>query len=376
MLSACALSVALSTPGLLADPLEPIDDGVQVAVLGYHDFSSDTEETHMIISTQKFRQQLERIAAADIEVISMTDFQAWKAGDISLPPRCVMITIDDGWKSVYTEAFPVLKEYDYPFTLFLYKNYVDGGGRALTSEMIAEMKQHGATIGSHSVSHPYPSGVKRKRAAGPDAYDQFLRNEMGESKRFLEATFGEAVTTYAYPGGYHTREMHELAKEFGYRHLFTVIPEKVTRGHDNSTLPRYVILGTHDPIFEMALDFETSGGHATGIPGVDEVYSTVVPVKPQAGEIVGPRMPQIEAHFPADFDLDPSTLVMKVSGFGVVPAQWEAETRQFAWPVNRRLRISPCRIEVTWQDARGNHPDRPLKWSFQIDHEAAYVPQE
>lgn len=360
---------------LVADPLEPIDDGVQVAVLGYHDFSASAEETHMIISTQKFRRQMERLAAADVEVISMADFQAWKAGEKSLPERCALITIDDGWKSVYTEAYPILKEFGYPFTLFLYKNYVDGGGRALTTGMIREMMTHGATIGSHSVSHPYPATVKSHRAKGPDAYDQFLRQEMGESKRFLEAKFGEAVTVYAYPGGYHTKEMHVLAEEFGYRQLFTVIPGKVRRGSDPLTLPRYVVLGTHDPIFEMAMDFGASGESGAGIPGVDAVYATMVPVKPQAGEIVGSRLPRIEVDF-SEEPVDPDTLVMKVGGFGVVPANWDPDARTYAWQCNRRLRISPCRVEVNWKDDQGNAPEQPLKWSFQIDHEAAYVPRE
>ena len=53
--------------------------------------------------------------------------------------------------------FPILKEFGYPYTLFLYKNYVDGGGKALTTPMIQEMINAGATIGSHSVSHPYPA---------------------------------------------------------------------------------------------------------------------------------------------------------------------------------------------------------------------------
>jgi len=192
------LALPLLAAALAADTPPPPDDGVRVAVLGYHDFSTDKPETEMRIDTDKFRRQMEQIRELGLPVISMTDFQAWKRGAATIPERSVLITIDDGWKSTYTDAFPILRELGYPFTLFLYKNYVDGGGRALTSEMIREMQQHGATIGSHSVSHPFPGNVKTHRREGPDAYDAFLREELGESKRFLEASFGEAVTTYAY----------------------------------------------------------------------------------------------------------------------------------------------------------------------------------
>ena len=130
-----------------------------------------------------------------------------KRREATSPKNRVLITFDDGWKSVYTDAFPILKEFGYPFTLFLYKNYVDGGGKALTTPMIQEMIKAGATIGSHSVSHPYPITVKSFRKKGPDAYDAFLRKEMGESKRFLESKFAVKVTTYSYPGGFFTEEM-------------------------------------------------------------------------------------------------------------------------------------------------------------------------
>ena len=127
----------------------PPDDGVRVSVLGYHDFSETTPETEMLIRTSKFRKQMEAIKNLGLPVIPMADFQAWKRGEKDIADKSIVITIDDGWKAVYTDAYPILKEFGFPFTLFLYKNYVDGGGKALTSAMIEEMQKSGATIGSH-----------------------------------------------------------------------------------------------------------------------------------------------------------------------------------------------------------------------------------
>ncbi|MEM9238107.1 MAG: polysaccharide deacetylase family protein, partial [Verrucomicrobiota bacterium] len=231
------------------------DDAARVTVLGYHDFSETEDETEMKIRSSKFRRQMEALKDLGLTVVSMAEFQAWKRGEKDLPDKSVVITIDDGWLSVHEEAFPVLKELGYPFTIFLYKNYVDGGGKALTTPMIKEMMKHGATIGSHSVSHPYPATVKKHRAEGPDAYDKFLRDEMGESKRFLEMKFGQAVETYAYPGGFQTPEMFALGEEFGYRQMFTVQPGKVRRDTPDHSIPRYIILGTHDRIFDLATSF-------------------------------------------------------------------------------------------------------------------------
>jgi len=355
-------------------PLE--DDGVRVSILGYHDFSETQSETAMRIRTSKFRKQMEVIRQLGLTVISLDDFTAWKRGEKSIPQKSVMLTLDDGWKSVYTDAYPILKEFGYPFTLYLYKNYVDGGGKALTTPMIKEMMANGAIIGSHSVSHPYPATVKGHRKKGEKAYDAFLRTEMGESKRFLESKFGIKADTYAYPGGFFTEEMLILAEDLGYTHLFTVQPGKVKREMPNNVLPRYMILGNYDKIFEFATTFrESQGGTAApsgAIAGL--VQTTPHPVVPEAGMIINTRTPEIRADLSAVADLDPTTLVMTIAGFGEVPAIFDEKSNVLSWQVNRRLRQPICQVAVSWKDNAGKAPEVPLRWSFQIDREAAYLP--
>jgi peptidoglycan/xylan/chitin deacetylase (PgdA/CDA1 family) len=352
------------------------DDGTRVAILGYHDFSETEPETAMRIRTSKFRKQLETIRQLGLSVISLDDFVAWKKGEKEIPEKSVLITLDDGWKSVYTDAFPILREFGYPFALYLYKNYVDGGGKALTSGMIKEMLSAGATIGSHSVTHPYPATIKGFLKKGPDAYDAFLRKEMGESKRFLESKFKVRICTYAYPGGFHTEEMLALGNEFGYSHLFTVIPGKVTRATPDDTVPRYMILGNYDKIFEFATTFRDSGSSAAQPEGaiVGMIQTTPFPVKPEAGAIINSRMPEISADLSKLGNYDPSTLVMKVSGFGEVPASFTPESGKYSWQVNRSLRQPICKVSVSWKDPAGKPAETPLHWTFQIDRDSAYLP--
>jgi peptidoglycan/xylan/chitin deacetylase (PgdA/CDA1 family) len=345
-------------------------------VLGYHDFSETERETAMRIRTSKFRKQMEVIRQLGIPVIPMADFMAWKDEGKAIPDKAIVITMDDGWKSVYTEAFPILKEFGYPFTIYLYKNYVDGGGKALTTPMIKEMMAHGGTIGSHSVSHPYPQAVKASRKRGPEAFGKFLDLELGESKRFLEAKFGKSVTTFAYPGGYFTEEMLTKAAEVGYTHLFTVQPGKVKRTIPNNILPRYVILGNYDKIFEFATTFRDS---QTAMPA-GSISGLVVelphPVEPPPGAVINSRLPEISVDLSAAENIDPETLKMQVAGFGEVPANYASEGKILSWRVNRRLRQPVCQVQVTWKTLDGKETETPLKWSFQIDREAAYLPDE
>lgn len=362
-----------------AEPLRELDvpdDGVRVAVLGYHDFSETERETAMRIRTSKFRKQMETIRQLGVPVIPMADFIAWKEGKKEIPEKAVVITIDDGWKSTYTDAFPILKEFGYPFTVYLYKSYVDGGGKALTIPMIKEMMKHGVTIGSHSVTHPFPQTVKANRKRGAETYDKFLDKEMGESKRFLEEKFSTPVTTYAYPGGFFTEEMLTKAGQLGYTHLFTVQPGKVKITNPNELLPRYIILGNYDKIFDFALTFRDSqtdmpAGLVAGL-----IEKLPFPVEPQPGAIINSRLPIISVDLSNAENIDPATLRMQVAGFGEVPANYASEGKIFSWQVNRRLRQPFYQVQVTWQDTDGKSTENPLKWSFQIDREAAYLPDE
>ncbi len=349
------------------------DDGVRVTILGYHDFSKTKKATEMLIPTDKFRKQMQAIHDLGLNVITMEEFLAWKRGEKKVADKSVVITIDDGWKSVYTDAYPVLREFGYPFTVFLYTNYVDGGGSALTTEMIKEMQQYGCTVGSHSVSHPFPAAVKKERIKGSKKFSAYLKQEFDESRKILRKKFKGDVTTYAYPGGFVTGEMLPVATESGYECLFTVLPGKATRTTSNFTVPRYIILGTHDYIFRNATSFKATTTSAATDGAI--VQSTAHPVQPEPGILISNRTPIISADLSQVENIDPSTLLMRVAGFGKVPAIYNSETKSVSWQVNRRLRSRTCEVTISWQIKDTAKYEAPLSWTFLIDRAAAYQPK-
>ncbi len=325
----------------------------------------------MRINTDKFRAQMQFLKDQGLQVISMDDFSAWKKGEKTIPSRSVVITIDDGWSSVYTDAYPILKEYGYPFTVFLYTNYVNVKGRSMSWDMIRDMQKNGATIGNHSKSHPYPATVKSQQRQGPEHFGKYLEAEMGASKQYLEKHFQQSIKTYCYPGGFHTEEMYEMAKKLGYDHLFTVLPGKIKRHSDDRFLPRYVILGTHDRIFELATEFRDAAAPAMGSEPKQVVP---YPVFPEPGSIINTRLPEIAIDLKSVIDFDPSTLVMRVGGFGEVPAVYEVDSKRLRWQVNRRLRHESCQVSVTWKSADQKTTAKPVRWTFTIDKQSAYQP--
>jgi len=239
-------------------PLVP-RDRTRVAVLGYHNFSNVRPVSEMRMRTAEFCQQMQYLREAGLSVISMQDFLEWLRGERCLPERCVLITIDDGWKSVYTDAYPILKAYGYPFTLFLYTRYIDVQGDSMTSRMIREMTAHGATIGSHSTNHLYPRMWKRFAQDSPE-YAEQVQREIPESGEKLASLFGRC-SAYCYPGGYHTPPMLEaLEKTSSFQAAFTVIESKVTCEESPYLVHRYMIFGNDSRIFRRAVNFDGEAG--------------------------------------------------------------------------------------------------------------------
>ena len=371
----------------LAPPVEPaidpavpaltINKSAQVIVLGYHDFTTGKSRNPMEINIDHFRDQMQALRDARLPVISMSDFLAWRRGEKDIADPSVVLTMDDGWKSVHRLALPVLKEFGYPFTVFLYKRFVNGGGRALTTPEIRELLGNGGEVGSHSVSHPLPSRIRNLERKSPEDADRFLRTEMKDSKQFLEDLLGQPMRTYAYPGGYNTEREQEIGQEAGYEALFTVNPAKVTWDMPATTLARYIILG-NDPSnanFRRAVSSRgTSGGDlAKSLLGGPEGES-LVSTSPRPDATVAERLPLIEVDVSKLTGIDPATVAMKIAGFGTVPAVYDEAAGRISYQMREVLRAPECQVFVTFKRFAEPKPDA-VNWHFGLDLVARYLPE-
>jgi peptidoglycan/xylan/chitin deacetylase (PgdA/CDA1 family) len=240
----------------LASP--PVDHSAQVIVLGYHRFVDKVRHPDTEITPAEFEGQMQALKDQGIAVISMDDFLAWRRERKSLPPRCAMITIDDGYNVGYTVAWPILKKFGYPFTMFIYTDYVRGGSKAgggsMTWEQLAEMRDAGVSIQSHTVSHP---DLRRKKAGASQAsYDEWLWNELHGSKATIEERLGIKVIALALPYGLANDHVREVAGKAGYEMVFTVNGEKAGFSTPMEALGRYVVQANQPKLFKVATTFE------------------------------------------------------------------------------------------------------------------------
>ena len=144
---------AVSTPVAAASPkiTKPVvDQTAQVIIFCYHRLVDKIRYPGTEITPAAFEAQMKELKDRGITVISLQDLLAWKRGEKNIPPRCAVVTFDDGWKSQYEVAWPIMKKYGYPFTMFIYTEGVRGGslggGEAITWEQLADMRDNGVDI--------------------------------------------------------------------------------------------------------------------------------------------------------------------------------------------------------------------------------------
>ncbi|HEY1581725.1 MAG TPA: polysaccharide deacetylase family protein, partial [Chthoniobacterales bacterium] len=260
-------AVASATPQPTA---LPIDQNAQVIVFGYHRFVKTVRRPDTEITPEAFEAQMQKLQDEKISVIKMQDFLAWKRGEKSIPARAAIITIDDGYKSGYEVAWPILKKLGYPLTLFIYTEGVKGGkyggGEAMSWDQLAEMRDAGVDIEAHSATHqdlrkPYDKSTHRR--LNPEEYNQWLESEVGGSKATLEQKLGIRVNCFAVPFGYYNDRVKEACKKARFEAVFTVYGQKLTYGSDDYSLGRYMIEANKPKVFETAINFGGSSGAAS-----------------------------------------------------------------------------------------------------------------
>src|SRR4029078_13043496 len=176
---------------------------------------------------------------------------------------------DDGWKSQHEVAWPIMKKFNYPLTLFVYTEGIRpghfSGGESMTWDQWAEMRDAGVDIQAHSATHqdlrkPYDKIAKKK--LNPTEYEQWLDKELVGSKQIIEQKLRLKVNCFAVPYGFYNEHVKEVAMKAGYEAMFTVYGQKLKYGSPNDSLGRYMIEGNKPKVFADAINFggETTGG--------------------------------------------------------------------------------------------------------------------
>jgi peptidoglycan/xylan/chitin deacetylase (PgdA/CDA1 family) len=369
------LAAGVPEPDVPKAPEFELNKSAVVSILGYHDFR-DRGGSPMLIAAPKFREQMQAIKDSKIPVISLSDVMAWKKGEKNIPEEAIVITMDDGWEGVHTFAYPVLRDFGFPFTVYLYKKYVNIGGRSLSWDQIKEMMQHGCEIGSHSVSHE--SLKKRPKSAKTDAdFQQWILSELKDSREFLEQNLKIKCTSFAYPFGIFDEAVMETGLQIGYESLVTVNGQKVTWDTPNGKLGRYIIHGDSDTNFKLATSFRGRGDVGSNkflvADAKNDKGEQLIDLSPKPDEVTSNRMPVITAGLKKIGTVVPESIKLRVAGLGTVPATYDPATMTVSYPFPYKLRHEECALSLSFQ-RNPAQPAEVVSWRFKIDLAAAYLP--
>lgn len=205
-------------------------------ILQYHHFGDDTPPSTSITMNQ-FKRHLAYLAENKYSVWPLDKILSHLKGQKPLPDNCVAITIDDAYVSVYEKAYPLLKEYGYPFTVFVPTEGVDGGIKSyLTWKQMREMQRYEAVFASHSHSHDYL--IRRQPGESEAAWKERVTTDIRQSLKLLKEKLGSDSKLFAYPYGEYTTVLKEIIRGLG----LTGVGQQsgaIRSGSDFAVLPRF-----------------------------------------------------------------------------------------------------------------------------------------
>jgi peptidoglycan/xylan/chitin deacetylase (PgdA/CDA1 family) len=372
--SATPPATSSPAPSAAAATKPVVDQTAQTIIFCYHRLVEKVRNSGTEIKTEDFEKQMQALKDRGINVIGLQDLLAWKRGEKSIPPRCAVITFDDGWKSQYEVAWPILKKFGYPVTLFIYTEGVRGahfgGGEAITWEQLADMRDNGVDIQCHSATHQdLRKGydvIAKKKTTGAD-YEKWLENEVVGSKQMLEQKLAVKVNSFAVPFGNYNDHVKEMARNSGYEAMFTVYGQPIGFSSSNDALGRYAIEANKPKVFDDAIKIIATS--TTGGAPVAAVGAATLATQPADGETVRTAIPLIKANLTSLGQIDPASIQMRVSGLGLVPASFDAKTGMLAYQVTQKLRDKTCTVIVTAKTSDGKKVE--AHWTFGVDEHGA-----
>lgn len=304
----------------------PTDTG-HLVVLMYHRFDAGGQ---ISIPMSEFRRQIEYLQENDYHFVSMDELLEHVNSGEPFPTRSVMVTVDDGYVSTYTHAYPYLKEQGIPWVLYVYTEAVEKGyASTLTWGQIREMARNGVTVGNHTYSHGRPT-------SGSFRDGDWVEREIRAPHRLIEQKVGDPVRSFAIPyGEYDTTLMNVLKEEFEYPVVWGIDPGVVDPSDPAPVLSRF---GVNDSTTWK--EFKKK---------LNRLPLAVESVQPGGGE----RLSQgdtihIELRHPKRYQNSPVNLFL--SELGALNWSWSEDGRRIVARVERPLTEPWNRIILTVLD--------------------------
>lgn len=181
------------------------------------------------IEMDVFKEQLEIIENENIKFIHPKNFEKSLTQDKN--SRKILLTIDDGLLSFYNNAWPILKEKNIPFILFVSTREVGAFNYMNWDQIIELHNSDNVEIGNHSHSHEY---LVEESA-------DFIKDDILKSIKIFEEKLGKNSIFFSYPFGEYSKDFKKIIKNLGFQYAFGQHSGVIDETKDFWELPRFPI---------------------------------------------------------------------------------------------------------------------------------------
>ena len=224
VLAAAALAYMAGVPA----PAAAADSAV---ILMYHRFGEDSFPSTNI-RIEQFEAHIAELSSGPYNVLPVPEIVAAIREGRELPDRTIGITVDDGYLSVYTDAFPRLQAAGFPFTVFVSTDPIDRKFAGfMTWDQIREMQDAGVTVGAHTATHLHMPANSLERN----------REDMTRANARLKSELGAVPALFAYPFGEASNETRALIRELGHTGAFGQHSSPLQTASDPYYMPRFAL---------------------------------------------------------------------------------------------------------------------------------------
>lgn len=203
------------------DPSVPYSVPEGVSVLMYH-MIGDIQNNAAVMTEANLRLQMNYLRDHGYHPITMQELYDYITKGAPLPEKPVCITFDDGYLDSYTIVYPLMKEYGFPWTLFLITDDVGQPYNRMTWDQLKEMADsHTVTIANHTLSHPKLHNLATAKEK---------EKEIVEANEALKYHLGIDNAWLAYPYGDYDDQVVEICKKAGIKMAVTTDSGRVHVG--------------------------------------------------------------------------------------------------------------------------------------------------
>lgn len=220
-----------------------------VPIVMYHSVNPGAmPENRLAISTATFEHQMHFLKYHHYNVLPLESLATLIKERKKIPSKTISITFDDGYKDNYIYAFPILKKYHLPATVFIITDEVGRADR-LSWDQIKAMQDSGIiTFGSHTLGPEPLINIKS---------EQDLKKQIFDSKKILEEKLGRPISAFSYPEGRFNNRIKQLVMTAGYKLAVVTNPGKEFANDDIFALKRLRISANSNNLFVFWI--ETGG---------------------------------------------------------------------------------------------------------------------